>query len=69
MMRTITYQIQEVSDREAEIQIRAFIEERKKKIVKSFNVLDVYSDLKLPTEQINKIMMKLEREGVVTESE
>ncbi|MBS3144863.1 hypothetical protein J4208_04730 [Candidatus Woesearchaeota archaeon] len=68
-MRTITYQIQEVSDREAEIQIRAFIEERKKKIVKSFNVLDVYSDLKLPTEQINKIMMKLEREGVVTESE
>jgi len=68
-MRTITYQIQEVSDEEAEIQIRAFIEERKKKIVKSFNVLDVYSDLKLPTEQINKIMMKLEREGLVTESE
>jgi len=29
MVRTIAYQIQEVSDKEAEIQIRNFIEERK----------------------------------------
>ena len=69
MMRTITYQIQEVSDKEAENKIRQFIEERKKKVVKSFNVLDIYSDLKLPPEQINKIMMRLEKEGVVKDSE
>ncbi len=69
MMRTITYQIQEVSDKEAEMQIREFIEERKKKITKSFNVLDIYTVLHLPPEQTNKIMMKLEKEGIVSESE
>mgnify|MGYP001579916921 FL=1 len=69
MMRTITYQIQEVSDKEAEMQIREFIEERKKKITKSFNVLDIYTVLHLPPEQTNKIMMKLKKEGIVSESE
>lgn len=51
------------------MQIREFIEERKKKPAPSFNVLTIYRDLQLPPEQINRIMAKLEKEGIVRESE
>lgn len=69
MMRTITYQIQEVSDKEAELQIRSFLQEEKKKGLRYVTVLDFYAALHLPPEQINRIMAKLEKEGVVGESE
>lgn len=71
MMRTITetYQIQEVSDKEAEVLIKEFLLERKKKGIKSVGIFDFMDELKLPPEQINKIMEKLEKEGVVKESD
>jgi hypothetical protein len=69
MMRTICYQIQEVSNKEAEVQMKKFLQEEKKKGLKYVTVLDFYTALHLPFEQINKIMENLEKEGVVGESE
>jgi len=71
MMRTITetYQIQEVSDEEAEILMKEFLLERKKKGIKLVSLFDFMEALKLPPEQINRIMEKLEEEGAVRESD
>ncbi len=71
MMRTITetYQVQEVSDEEAEVLMKEFLLEIKKKGIKSVGIFDFMDELKLPPEQINKIMEKLVKEGVVGESE
>ena len=71
MMRTITetYQGQEVSDEEAEVLMKEFLLEIKKKGIKSVGIFDFMDELKLPPEQINKIMEKLVKEGVVGESE
>ncbi|GEM_PF-5616906 len=70
MMRTIThtYQIQEVSDEEAEILMKEFIEERKKKGIREISELDFYVYLHLPIEQANRIMPRLAKKGIVKES-
>ena len=70
-MRTITetYQVQEVSDEQAEVLMKEFLLEIKKKGIKSVGIFDFMDELKLPPEQINKIMEKLVKEGVVGESE
>ena len=69
MMRTITYQIQEVSDEEAEIQIKECLTEIKKKGQKYVTFIDFYTALHLPPEQINRVMEKLEKEGIVGKGE
>jgi predicted transcriptional regulator len=57
LMRTL-------SDDEAENEIDLFIQRKKFEGSKTLNMLDLMQELKLPSEQIEKIMKNLEKKGV-----
>lgn len=65
----MTEQLQELPEKEAELKIREFIQERKKKGAKEINILEFMIKLHLPGDQIDRIMTKLVKEGVVGESD
>lgn len=58
-----------VSDLTAERDILGFITLFREKGRKSVNILDLRQSLHLPVEQIDRIMMKLEKEGLVKEND
>ena len=69
MTQTFEEQLLNISDKEAEVKIRAFLQERKKQGLKDVNALDFYVYLHLPAPQVDRIMNKLIKEGLVKESE
>ena len=58
-----------VSDPAAEEIIRDKLNNWKKKNVKEIDAIDIYSMTRLPIEQIGRILMKLEKDGVVKEDD
>ncbi len=69
MTQTFEEQLLNISDTEAEVKIREFLQERKKQGLKDVNALDFYVYLHLPAPQVDRIMTKLVKEGVVGESD
>ena len=69
MVQTFEEQLLNISDKEAEVKIRAFLQERKKQGLKDVNALDFYVYLRLPAPQVDRIMTKLVKERVVGESD
>ncbi len=55
-----------ISDAKAKKEITAFILEIKEKGVRKINILEIFSNLNLPPEQIEKVMKKFEQEKKVT---
>lgn len=53
-----------VSDKDAEKQVRNYLEMFRSKATKKVSLLDIMSKLNLPPEQIERVMKRLEREGV-----
>lgn len=53
----------EISDDEAEIEIKSFIKSLRDEGVEEFNLLDVGLELNIPMEQIDRILEKLRKTG------
>ena len=58
-----------LTDEEAETEIRDLISDYHAEGKNGMNIINIYIKLNLPFEQINKIMSKLEKEGIVQESD
>jgi len=56
-----------ISDNEAEKEIILFLKLYKRKGVSKINILDIVTELRLPAEQIERIMEDLERRELVSE--
>ena len=57
-----------VDDEEAEMQIEDLIKRFKLQNIKNIDIIDIISKLNLPIEQIEKIMIKLEKEKRIIEN-
>ena len=69
MRQTFEEQLLNISDQEAEVKIRSFLQERKDQKLKDISALDFYVYLHLPAPQVDRIMTKLVKEGLVKESD
>ena len=56
-----------VSDKEAKFNIKCHLKELKKKGGKKVGIIDLLSQFSYPAQQIERVMEKLEKEGVVKE--
>lgn len=56
--------IREVSDEDAAVEIKKYLKEQKCKGISKIYLLDLIDELRLPTEQIERIMSSLESLGV-----
>lgn len=56
-----------VSDKVAEENIKKFLRSLKSSGRKSLNILDLLLEFKYPANQINRIMARLEKDGLVKE--
>lgn len=58
-----------IDEEQATAQIKKLIQFFKSRQIKKIDIIDIASALNLPVNQINKIMLKLERENLVKENE
>ena len=53
----------------AKMQIKSLIKRFKSKEIKNIDMIDIISELNLPVEQVEKIMLELEKEKVILQNE
>ena len=66
-IKTQSIFIYELPEKEAEMKIKRFILEKKEKGEMVFDDLEIMEKLKIPLEQVDRILEKLEKEGVIRE--
>lgn len=64
-----TQEVCVMDDKEAKMNIKDLIKRFKLQNIKNINVIDITSELNLPVEQVEKIMLELEKEKVVLQNE
>ncbi|MBU2458747.1 MAG: hypothetical protein KKB29_00060 [Nanoarchaeota archaeon] len=62
-------EIQIINDAEAEIRVKDLVNRFKSQDKKEIDMVDIVNELNLPLDQIEKIMLKLEKEMVVLQNE
>ncbi len=63
----VTLLIRTINDNMAEIEIKRFIKLKKKEGISSIDDFEIMERLKLPIEQIDKVLEKFERTGIIRE--
>ncbi|MBU4069895.1 MAG: hypothetical protein KJ646_02845 [Nanoarchaeota archaeon] len=58
-----------ISDKEAKMQIESLIKKFKSQDIKNIDMIDIITELNLPIEQAEKIMVELEKEKRVKQNE
>lgn len=58
-----------IEDKEAKIRIKSLIEKFKSEGRDKIDIIDLINELNLPVEQVEKIMLELEKEKVVLQNE
>ena len=65
-LHKIVYETRQISDSEAEHEISDLIITKRMSDIKHVNAFEVFTELSLPIEQIEKILDKLEKEGKIS---
>lgn len=64
-LHKIVYETRQINDLEAEHEISDWIRNKRMSDIKHINAFEIFTEISLPIEQVEKVLEKLEREGKI----